>query len=74
MKKQASFNGEAQLLGDVQHTLSRKLSCSLIEQPQLSPVQEEHLSNLCLVSHSLFYWEVIVITEVSNGATYMIAN
>jgi hypothetical protein len=46
IKKQASFNGEAHLPEDAQRTLSRKLSRSQIEHPQLSPVQEEPLSKL----------------------------
>ncbi|KAL6909667.1 hypothetical protein ACP4OV_001326 [Aristida adscensionis] len=40
-KKQTSFNGEAHLAGDDQRTLSRKISRSRIEHPQLSPVHEE---------------------------------
>ncbi|KAG2650745.1 phosphatidylinositol/phosphatidylcholine transfer protein SFH12-like [Panicum virgatum] len=40
-KKQSSFNGEAQLAGDGQHTLSKKICRSRIEHPQLSPVHEE---------------------------------
>uniref|UniRef100_A0A0A8YA89 CRAL-TRIO domain-containing protein n=1 Tax=Arundo donax TaxID=35708 RepID=A0A0A8YA89_ARUDO len=40
-KKQVSFNGEAHLAGDCQRTLSRKISRSRIEHPQLSPVHEE---------------------------------
>nr|TKW13503.1 hypothetical protein SEVIR_5G105300v2 [Setaria viridis] len=40
-KIQASFNGEAQLAGDGQPTLSRKISRSRIEHPQLSPVHED---------------------------------
>lgn len=40
-KKQASFSGEAQLTGNGHGTLSRKISRSRIEHPQLSPVHEE---------------------------------
>ncbi|CAO2204593.1 unnamed protein product [Urochloa humidicola] len=40
-KRQASFNGEAQVAGDSQPTLSRKISRSRIEHPQLSPVHEK---------------------------------
>lgn len=40
-KKQASCNGEAHIAGNGQRTLSRKISRSRIEHPQLSPVREE---------------------------------
>ncbi|CAO2174648.1 unnamed protein product [Urochloa humidicola] len=39
-KRQGSFNVEAQLAGDGLPTLSRKISRSRIEHPQLSPVHE----------------------------------
>ena len=53
IKKQASFNGETQLVGDGQHTLSRKICRSRIEHPQLSPVHEELMPTSYLVRHSL---------------------
>ncbi|CAL4958279.1 unnamed protein product [Urochloa decumbens] len=42
-KIRTSFNGEAQLVGDGQPTLSQKISRSRIEHPQLSPVHEERI-------------------------------
>ncbi|KAK3157877.1 hypothetical protein QOZ80_2AG0129540 [Eleusine coracana subsp. coracana] len=66
-KKQTSFNGDAHLAGDGQPTLSRKLSRSRIEHPQLSPVHEEHIPNSCPTPGSPYSCDVPMVEKAIDA-------
>ncbi|CAL4951649.1 unnamed protein product [Urochloa decumbens] len=66
-KRQASFNMEAQLVGDGQPTLSRKISRSRIEHPQLSPVHEELIPTLCPTPGSPYSCDVPMVEKAIDA-------
>ncbi|WVZ74817.1 hypothetical protein U9M48_022947 [Paspalum notatum var. saurae] len=66
-KKQASFNGEAQVTGNGQCTISQKISRSRIEHPQLSPVHEELIQNSCPSPGSPYSCDVPMVEKAIDA-------
>ncbi|TKW13484.2 hypothetical protein SEVIR_5G105200v4 [Setaria viridis] len=66
-KKQSSSDGEAQLVGDGQPTLSRKISRVQIEYPQLSPVHEELIPTLYPTPGSPYSCDVPMVEKAIDA-------